>query len=281
MRAPRHSEDPGSSKPSIPKAATIAGSDSGGCSGIQADLKTFAALGVHGMSVLTSVTAQNTQRLYTSSDVPLTNIALQMDAVIGDIGVDAAKTGMLSSAAIVSLVAGKLRDLEVFSLVVDPVMATTGGDSLLDTDALESLRSELLPLALVVTPNIEEAEILAGSGITTERELRKTAERILSMGPRYVLIKGGHRKTDRESIDCLFDGEEWIELKAPRIRTESSRGSGCTLAAAITAFLSRGYSVERAVREAKEYVTQALRHPLRIGEGPGPLGHFWKWWPNN
>jgi hydroxymethylpyrimidine/phosphomethylpyrimidine kinase len=262
------------------KALTIAGSDSGGGAGIQADLKTFAAHGVYGTSVLTAITAQNTIAVTAVHEIPSEVIAAQIDAVLSDIGTDAAKTGMLSSAAIIATVADGVRRHGISNLVVDPVMVAKSGDHLLRQDAVGALRELLLPLALVVTPNIPEAEVLAGMAIATDDDRREAAKRIAAYGPRYVIVKGGHAPGD--PVDFLFDGRTIIPIESgPRIDTPNTHGTGCTFSSAITAGLAKGYDVERAVRDAKVYITEALRHSYRVGAGHSPVHHFHTWWPGD
>jgi hydroxymethylpyrimidine/phosphomethylpyrimidine kinase len=258
----------------LPRALTIAGSDSGAGAGIQADLKTFAALGVYGLSALTAITAQNTRGVRAALDLPTQLIEAQIDAVLEDIGVDAAKSGMLSSPAIIEVVAGRVRKWKL-RLVVDPVMRAKGGDPLLQPDAVATLCSALLPLTEVVTPNLPEAEVLTGQRIETLDDMRRAAQFIHEQGPRYVVVKGGHRTT--EPVDVYFDGSRFIELRAERIQTPHTHGTGCTFSAAITAFLARGFPVDKAVAEAKWYVTEAIRHAPGLGQGHGPVGHFWQW----
>ncbi len=262
----------------VPLALTIAGSDSGGCAGIQADLKTFGALGVHGMSVIVSVTAQDTRRVYASADVPLDNIELQIQAVMEDIGTDAVKTGMLSSAPIIELVAQKLRHYGVSRLVVDPVMVTTGGDRLIKDDAIEVLKELLFPLATVVTPNLSEAEVLAVMPIRSTKEVREAAARIHALGPNAVVIKGGHFDESRSSVDLYYDGQQYREYVGPRFPTENTHGSGCTFASAVAAFLAKGLLLTEAIEQAKGFVSQAIRHSYNLGHGHGPLGHFFASW---
>jgi hydroxymethylpyrimidine/phosphomethylpyrimidine kinase len=262
----------------IPRTLTIAGSDSGGCAGIQADLKTFAALGVHGMTAITSVTAQDTTRVHMVSDVPLENIELQIEAVIQDIGVDAVKTGMLSSKEIITLVARQMAKYQVANLVVDPVMVSTSGDPLIHQDAVEALKKDLLPLALVVTPNLREAECLGGRTIAGQADLEEAAVEIFGLGPKAVLIKGGHFHDLHASEDYLFDGSRFVSFSAERIETRNTHGSGCTFASAIAAWLAHGLNLEEAIRRAKDYVTEAIRHSFSLGHGNGPLGHFHRFW---
>jgi len=258
--------------PRRPTALTIAGSDSGGGAGIQADLKTFAALAVYGTSALTAVTAQNTVGVRAVEEVSPGLVAAQIDAVLEDIGADATKTGMLSSAAIIATTAGRIRVHGITRLVVDPVMVAKSGDRLLREDAVRALRTDLLPLALVVTPNLPEAETLAGVTIASRADLADAAWRIAALGPRYVLIKGGHAPGD--PVDLLFDGHAFREYPGARIETTSTHGTGCTLSAAIAAYLAHGLSVEDAVGRAKEYVVAAMRAASPIGRGHGPLHHL-------
>ena len=261
----------------VQKALTIAGSDSGGGAGIQADLKTFAALGVYGSSVITAITAQNTVGVTAVHEIPLDVIAAQLDAVLSDIGADAAKTGMLSSAPIIATVAAAVRRHQLARLVVDPVMVAKSGDRLLREDAVAALRAELLPLALVVTPNIPEAEVLAEMTIRDDDDRAEAARRIAAYGPRYVVVKGGHAAGD--PIDLLYDGTTITPIAAGRrVETTNTHGTGCTFAAAITAGLARGLAVEAAVREAKTYLTAALRAAYSIGAGHSPVHHFHAWW---
>jgi len=260
----------------VPRALTIAGSDSGGGAGIQADLKTFTAFRVFGISVVTSVTAQNTEAVLGISDLPADFVGLQMDAVLGDIGADAVKTGMLSNEEIVSAVSEKIKEYGVKNLVVDPVMISKGGAALLDSRAREAIVKELFGLALIVTPNIPEAEEITGRGIRTLADMKRAAEDIRFSGPGYVLIKGGHLETMPDAIDVFFDGQNHYELKAPRIETKNTHGTGCTFSAAVCAALSRGFSPSDAVKEAKDYVTYAIMHSFELGKGHGPLNHFWK-----
>lgn len=260
----------------IPKAMTIAGSDSGGGAGIQADLKTFAALGVYGASTLTAITAQNTVAVTAVHELPTDLIQAQIDAVVTDIGVDAVKTGMLSSAAIVAAVAAALQKHAITNLVVDPVMIAKSGDALLRSDAVAALRTHLLPLAAVVTPNIPEAETLTGLSLQTDADLRQAAEQIVGMGPRSVVIKGGHRAGP--AVDLFYDGVQFREFTAPRFDTQNTHGTGCTFAAAIAAGLAQGLDLTAAVAQAKDYVTAAIRHSYPLGQGHGPLHHFYRLW---
>jgi hydroxymethylpyrimidine/phosphomethylpyrimidine kinase len=257
----------------VPRALTIAGSDSGAGAGIQADLKTFAALGVYGLSAITAITAQNTQGVRAVEEISPAVVEAQIDAVMEDIGADAAKTGMLASPAILEAVAGRIRKWQL-RVVVDPVMVAKGGDPLLRPEAIATLRTTLLPLAEVVTPNLPEAEVLVGRPITSLEEMRQAAREIHALGPRAVVVKGGHRAA--EPVDVFFDGERFVELRAERIDTPHTHGTGCTFSAAIAAYLACGRSVEDAVRGAKEYITEAIRHAPGIGHGHGPIGHFYQ-----
>ena len=260
----------------IPKAMTIAGSDSGGGAGIQADLKTFAALGVYGTSVLTAVTAQNTVGITAVHEVPTQVIAAQIEAVITDIGADAVKTGMLASVDIIECVAEELERHRVPWLVVDPVMVAKSGDTLLHQGAIQTLISRLLPLASVVTPNIPEAEALTGLTITSLESMRQAAEHISAKGAGAVVVKGGH--LPGPATDLFYDGTGFQEFTAARIDTRNTHGTGCTFASAIAAGLARGMKVADAVALAKEYVTEAIRRSFTVGRGNGPPNHFYKLW---
>ena len=260
----------------IPKAMTIAGSDSGGGAGVQADLKTFAALGVYGASTLTAITAQNTVAVTSVHEIPTDVITAQIDAVLTDIGADAVKTGMLSSSDIIECVCEALEVHGVQRLVVDPVMIAKSGDALLREDAIGSLRTRLLPLAMVVTPNIPEAEALTETTIVSDADVRRAAEAIVGMGARSVVVKGGHR--EGPATDLFYDGKEFKEFTAPRIDTVNTHGTGCTFASAIAAGLARGMVLTDAVALAKDYVTEGIRHSFSIGQGHGPLNHFYKFW---
>lgn len=255
-------------------ALTIAGSDSGAGAGIQADLKTFAAHGVYGTSAITAVTAQNTRGVTRWEAVSTPLILAQIEAVAADIGADAVKTGMLANAEIVAAVAGALRALSLSTnLVVDPVMMAKGGDRLLEHRAIEAIRRDLLPLARVVTPNIPEAEELSGMRILSLDHVRKAGRRILGLGPRVVLVKGGHLG-GRECIDTACTATDEWEFRSERITTRHTHGTGCTLASAIAANLALGLDDRDAIAAAKTYVQEAIRHAPGIGAGHGPLGHF-------
>lgn len=259
----------------MPTALTIAGSDSGGGAGIQADLKTFAAHGVFGTSAITAITAQNTLGVMAWEAVSTALVVAQIEAVVGDIGADAVKTGMLANAAITTAVAAAIRRLGLGPVVVDPVMIAKGGDRLLDQPAVAAIRQELLPLAHVVTPNIPEAEILSGVMIASVEHMREAGRRILALGPRVVLVKGGHLPGP-DSIDVALTADGEFELKAPRVDTIHTHGTGCTLASAIAANLALGLDDREAITRARDYVDGAIRHAPGIGGGHGPLGHFWR-----
>jgi hydroxymethylpyrimidine/phosphomethylpyrimidine kinase len=260
----------------IAHALTIAGSDSGGGAGIQADLKTFAALGVYGSSVITAITAQNTVGVFAVQEIDTDVIAKQIDAVIDDIGAAGIKTGMLSSAAIIETVAGRLRHHGLQNLVVDPVMVAKSGDSLLRPEAVSVLRELLLPLATIVTPNLPEAETLTGRRVETQNDMRDAARAIADMGPRAVVVKGGHLAGAAD--DVLFDGSGFHVLHAERVDTPHTHGTGCTFSAAITAGLARGRSVPDAVADAKAYLTRAIEQAYAIGRGHSPVHHFHALW---
>lgn len=253
----------------LPVALTIAGSDSGGGAGIQADLKTFAALGVHGTSAITAVTAQNTVTVTDIYEVPVRIIRAQIDAVVEDIGVQAAKTGMLASAEIIEAVSAAIREHGIRNLVVDPVMVAKGGARLLHSDAIASLHRYLLPLAAVVTPNLPEAEVLLGRTLATLDDRRQAARDLVALGPRAAVVKGGHAASD--AVDIYWDGEELIELVGRRIDTKNTHGSGCVFSAAIAAGLAKGQDPQTAVRAAKAFINGAIEHALELGSGHGPV----------
>jgi hydroxymethylpyrimidine/phosphomethylpyrimidine kinase len=261
---------------SIHKALTIAGSDSGGGAGIQADLKTFAAHGVYGTSVITAITAQNTVGVTKIVEMDPGMVAAQIDAVIHDIGTDALKTGMLANAAIIEAVAKKIRQHRLKNLVVDPVMVAKSGDLLLRKSAIDALRSRLIPLATIVTPNIPEAEELAGMRLRRVNEIQEAARRIMNMGAQSVVIKGGHLRGP--ATDFFFASKTFSMLNSPRIRTRHTHGTGCTFSAAIAANLAKGEKLERAVVLAKKYITQAIRQGFTIGAGHSPVHHFYRLW---
>lgn len=257
-----------------PVALTIAGSDSSGGAGIQADLKTFQALGVYGASVVTAITAQNTLGVQAVHEVPVDIVVAQLDAVLDDLGVDGVKTGMLSSAAIIAAVADCARSRGLQGrLVVDPVMVAKSGDRLLREDAVAALIHHLLPLAGVLTPNLPEAEVLLGRTVRTEDEMRQAARDIIDLGTRAVVLKGGHRAGD--PVDLLFDGRSFHHFPARRVDTPNTHGTGCTFSAAVAAGLARGLGVVEAVGAAKVYVTAAIQRATPLGHGHGPVAHDW------
>jgi hydroxymethylpyrimidine/phosphomethylpyrimidine kinase len=261
----------------VPAVLTIAGSDSGGGAGIQADLKTFAAFGVYGTSAITAITAQNTLGVARVHELPVEIIEAQIDAVMSDIGADAIKTGMLASAPIVRSVAASIRRHGARNVVVDPVMVAASGDRLLKESAIESYKAELFSVATIVTPNVPEAEALTGMKVKAVADMRAAARAIHKFGPRYVLLKGGHLEGE-ESVDVLFDGASFKEFRAGRIKTTSTHGTGCTLSSAIASGLAHGRSIEESVAAAKAYVTEAMRRAFPVGKGRGPLNHLYGWW---
>lgn len=251
---------------------TIAGSDSGGGAGIQADLKTFHAFGCYGMSVLTAITAQNTLGVHGIREVEPEFVELQLESVVKDIGVDAAKTGMLGNAEIIRAVSKKIAQLDLPHLVVDPVMRAKGGASLLQNDAQNALMEDIFPLAEIITPNIPEAEALAGISIRTKDEMKEAARLLHKTGAPYVLVKGGHGRED--ALDILYDGSDFLEYSSERIQTRNTHGTGCTYSAAIAANLALGHELKEAVAIAKRYITAAIRNSFDLGKGIGPLNHF-------
>lgn len=291
----------------IPKTLTIAGSDSGGGAGIQADLKTFSALGCYGMSVLTALTAQNTRQVTAIHGVPADFIRDQIDAVFSDIGVDAVKIGMLHSSEVIREVASSLGHYQPEHLVVDPVMVAKSGDRLLQDDAVAALKEHLIPMATLITPNLPECEVLTGRPVTDRKKMEEAGRELLKMGPAAVLVKGGHLSDESISPDCLvfYDSHHtdpgkkrkdagapddsdknsdrsvairWFEL--PRIDTRNNHGTGCTLSSALAAGLARQMTLEEAVNNALNYLNQALKHAVnwKIGNGHGPVHHFYHWW---
>jgi hydroxymethylpyrimidine/phosphomethylpyrimidine kinase len=256
-------------------ALTIAGSDSGGGAGIQADLKTFAAHRVFGTSAITAVTAQNTLGVSMWRAVATDLVTAQIEAVAGDMGADAVKVGMLATVAIVEAVAAAIAQLDLPHVVVDPVMVAKGGDRLLEAEAVAAIRTELLPRAHIVTPNIPEAEVLSGLTIRSIDDMRAAGDRILALGPRVVLVKGGHLDGP-ESVDVACTAHGTFELRTARIDTRHTHGTGCTLSSAIAANLALGLDDRTALTRAREYLDGAIRHAPGIGRGHGPLGHFWR-----
>lgn len=260
----------------IPRTLTIAGSDSGGGAGIQADLKTMQELGAFGMSVITALTAQDTLGVHGIHEVPADFVTAQLDAVAADIGVDAAKTGMLASAEIIAAVAAGVRKHALERLVVDPVAASKHGDPLLRPDAVDALKTELLPLAELVTPNLGEVAVLTGVRVEAVADMRRAAEALKALGPRWVLVKGGHLHGNAAAVDLLFDGDTAVEITSERLETRDTHGTGDTLASAIAVGRARGLDVVDAVRSGKAFVTGAIRHGLRLGAGIGPVDHGWR-----
>jgi hydroxymethylpyrimidine/phosphomethylpyrimidine kinase len=258
-----------------PTALTIAGSDSGGGAGIQADLKTFLACGVHGMSAITAVTVQNSLGVTGFYELPPHAVAEQIVSVATDIGVAAAKTGMLASSAIMAAVAETLNATPVGPLVVDPVAASQHGDALLRPDALAALRDTIIPIATLITPNLGEVRLLTGLEIDSIADMRDAARALLDLGPGWVLVKGGHLP-DGDAVDVLFDGNTFTEFRAARHASRHTHGSGDTLAAAITAHLALGLAMEDAVAAGKRFITAAVEGSFPLGAGLGPVGHFWR-----
>ncbi len=257
-------------------ALTIAGSDCSGGAGIQADIKTMSALNVYAMSVITSIVAENTSRVISIRDVPTEMVADQLDAVFEDIRVDAVKIGMISSREIIVAVAKKLRQYKPQNIVIDPVMYSKDGTALLQENATDAFINELLPLATVITPNIPEAERISGRRIASIDDVKEAAKIILSKGAKSVLIKGGHFKDD--ATDVLYDGADYHEFNHSRVIGKTPHGTGCTLSSAIAAYLARGFSLKKAVENAKEYITGAITFALEIGKGNGPTHHFYKFY---
>ncbi len=257
-----------------PRVLTVAGSDSGGGAGIQADLKTMLALGAHGMSVICAVTAQNSVGVQGSWVLPAAAVRAQLDSVLSDIGVQAIKTGMLGSAGAVAAVAGGLAGVAA-PIVVDPVAVSKHGDPLLPVDALADVKDLLIPLATLVTPNLHEAALLTGARADDEAAMVRAAEAVHALGARWVLVKGGHLPGD--AVDILFDGETVRRFSEPRLPVRHTHGTGCTLASAIACFLARGMGMPEAVARAKEFVTGAIRWGFPLGHGVGPVDHGWRW----
>ncbi len=254
-------------------ALTIAGSDSGGGAGIQADIKAMSALGVFGMSVITAVTAQNTHEIRSVQNIDLAIIQDQIEAVFDDIQVDAVKIGMLANAETINVVAKSLQKYKPKHIVVDPVMISKGGHHLLQESAVNALVNKLLPLATLITPNIPETEALLGKSVQTQDEMYNACIQLKEMGPGAVLIKGGHLTGD--SDDLYYDGEDFHWLKAKRIKTKNTHGTGCTLSSAIAANLAKSTTMLEAVTLAKKYITTAITHSLKLGSGHGPTNHFY------
>jgi hydroxymethylpyrimidine/phosphomethylpyrimidine kinase len=262
---------------SRPAVLAIAGSDPGGGAGIQADLKTYAALGVYGMAAISALTAQNTREVTGIHEVPTDFVALQIDTVFADITPDAVKTGMLATAEIIRVVAAKAREHSFRNLVVDPVMVAKSGDRLLRKEAVAAMRNDLLPLAFVLTPNLPEASDLLGRQVEDLAEMREAARELQGLGAPNVLVKGGHLEGE-DIVDVLYDGKDFHQFAGPRIHTRNTHGTGCTLASAIAAYLARGEPVVEAVRRAREYLHGAIRQAYDVGSGHGPVLHMWQLW---
>ncbi|HVH28128.1 MAG TPA: bifunctional hydroxymethylpyrimidine kinase/phosphomethylpyrimidine kinase [Vicinamibacterales bacterium] len=260
------------------RALTIAGSDSGGGAGIQADLKTFAAFGLYGASAITAITAQNTLGITTMHALPADLVIAQIEAVSSDIRLDATKIGMLATAAIVEAVAASIQELDLPSVVLDPVLVSSSGERLLEEDGVQTLLLELLPRVRVVTPNVAEAEALSGRRIASDDDMRGAAERLHSMGAGAVIITGGHaRSHDDVVVDLLFDGTSFVELKTARVATaRGTHGTGCTYASALAAGLALGETLTAAALRAQQYVAGAIAHGVAVGEGTTLLDHFWQ-----
>lgn len=260
----------------VPTALTIAGSDSGGGAGIQADLKVFMAFGCHGMSAVTALTAQNTRGVTGVHEVPAAFVVEQIHAVVSDLGVDAAKTGMLASAAIVEVVAEAVAVHRISPLVVDPVSVSKHGSRLLAEDAVDALKTRLLPHAALITPNLHEAEMLLGHSVNTLEEMKEAARELADLGPEAVLVKGGHLQGEDSAVDVFFDGASVEELRGPRFDTQDTHGTGCVLAAAVTAGLAKRAGMAEAVSDAKAFVAGAIERSLRLGSGYGPVNPGWR-----
>ncbi|MHA2609746.1 MAG: bifunctional hydroxymethylpyrimidine kinase/phosphomethylpyrimidine kinase [bacterium JZ-2024 1] len=260
----------------IPRVLTVAGSDPSGGAGIQADIKTFTALQVYGMSVITSLTVQNSVGVFGVHDLPPDFVAQELDAVVSDVGVDAMKSGMLSHSGIIEVVADRIQKYKISRYVLDPVMRSKTGATLLQPEAQKMLTRLLFPLALVVTPNLFEASALAGIPIRNLKEAREACRKIADFGSRYVLFKGGHLpEPENTVIDVLYDGRNFLEFPAERVRTSHTHGLGCTLSAALAAQLAKNQGMEEAMETAKIYVTHALKGAFPTGKGVGSLLHFW------
>lgn len=253
-------------------ALTIAGSDCGGGAGIQADLKTFSAQGVFGMSVITAVTAQNTVEVRGVQNIDLPMIEAQLEAVFEDIQVDAVKIGMLSSSDVIETVANTLKKYKLPEIVLDPVMISKAGHHLLQEEAIIALKQFMIPMATLITPNIPEAEVLTGKSIVSKEDMKQACKELHALGAKTVLVKGGHLQGDPN--DLFFDGHDFYWYKEKRIHTKNTHGTGCTLSSAIAANLAKGYSLVESVEQSKEYITNAIRQSLDIGKGHGPVHHF-------
>lgn len=272
----------------LKKTLTIAGSDSGGGAGIQADLKTFSALGVYGMSVITSVTAQNTTGVTAVEDISPEVVGKQMDAVFSDIKVDAVKIGMVSNKGIIKVIAEFLKKWDVKNVVLDPVMVSESGSYLLQKEARSALIEDLIPLVDIITPNLYEAVVLLEREIVTITDMEKAAIDLIDMGSNSVLVKGGHfrgsvdgdtsNRISEKAIDIYYDGNSINSFEAERVNTRNTHGTGCTYSSAIASYLAQGFKMEKAIEKAKEYITGAIKNSLDIGHGPGPTNHFYRLW---
>lgn len=258
----------------IPCVLTIAGSDSGGGAGIQADLKTFAALSCHGMSAITALTAQNTEGVQAVETVSPEFLKKQIEAVVSDIGVSAVKSGMLANAANVEVVSDALERFGITGYILDPVMRSESGQELLDDAGLDAMKSLLFPKALVITPNIAEAELLTGSTIKTQDDMEAAAVKLFELGPGFVLVTGGHLPGG-QAIDILYDGIGIYPFVADKLDAKNNHGTGCTFTAALTGYYAKGFELGEAIAKAKYFVHNALINGLDIGKGPGPVNHFW------
>lgn len=258
------------------KVLTIAGSDSGGGAGIQADLKTFTAFGVFGTSVITAVTAQNTVGVQGIQEIPAEFVGLQIDSVMQDIGADSVKIGMLANTDVIEVVAGRIKKYKMESVVLDPVMVAKGGDRLIHKNAEDALLKKLFPLAYLVTPNLYEAEVITGIKIKNVEQMKEAGKMILSKGPKNVLVKGGHLSDREDAIDILVNAKNSYEFVSPRIKSKNTHGTGCTYSSAIAASLAKGYGLRESVRIAKKYIDRAIKGAqlMEIGQGHGPLNHM-------
>jgi hydroxymethylpyrimidine/phosphomethylpyrimidine kinase len=256
------------------KALTIAGSDSGGGAGIQADLKTFTAFGVYGMSAITAITAQNTIGVQGIFELPVNIISDQIKSIMSDMGTDAAKTGMLSSPEIVTTVAESIEKFNIPNIVVDPVMVAKSGDALLSENARTVVKENLLPQATVITPNLFEAEAILGQSINTVEDMKSAAVELKKIGCKWVVVKGGHLTGGKEAIDVVYNGNDFHLLKSPFIQTKNTHGTGCTFSSAIAAGLAQGYDPLSAIKKAKNYITEAIENNPEIGNGHGPTNHL-------
>ncbi|GAB6098760.1 bifunctional hydroxymethylpyrimidine kinase/phosphomethylpyrimidine kinase [Halanaerocella petrolearia] len=252
---------------------TIAGSDSGGGAGIQADLKTMTAFGVYGASVVTAVTAQNTLGVQGFEALSGDFVGQQLDSVFSDLDFSAVKTGMLANSEIINVITKKIKEYQINNLVVDPVMVATSGDLLLAEEAIDSLKEDLIPLAKLITPNLNEAKVLTGRGLDEEVSLKELASELYKLGAQYVLVKGGHQEQDK-ARDLLYDGEEFREFTTARIDTTDTHGTGCTLSSALASNLALGYSLEESIKRSKAYITKAIRRGCKVGAGNNPVNHL-------